>query len=162
MCVRKRNWYNVISGSDLKRKRGKEKNILTRRVRERVHFWARPTTEKGSQWVGMKEWRSETVVIPPMVGRSSAVRVFIAISTHHQTVSVWKNKDLLCYRCNSSQIKWELRWHQVAQNLQWLAIFFLSFFLSSSSFLLVSCRERDLCTTFLVVKVLYTLFKKIL
>lgn len=46
---------------------------LTRRVRERVHFWARPTIEKGSQWVGIKECNNETVAIPPIVDRSSAL-----------------------------------------------------------------------------------------
>lgn len=50
-------------------------DVLTRRVLERVHFWARPTTEKGSQCVGMKECRSETVAMPPIVDRSSAVMV---------------------------------------------------------------------------------------
>lgn len=54
-------------------------NAVTRRVRERVHFWARPTMEKGSQWVGIKEWRRETVAIPPMVETSLAVKVSIPV-----------------------------------------------------------------------------------
>jgi hypothetical protein len=33
--------------------------------------------EKGSQWVGMKECSSETVAIPPMVDRSSALKLSI-------------------------------------------------------------------------------------
>lgn len=55
-------------------------DVLTRRVRERVHFWARPTMEKGSQCVGMKEWRSDTVAIPPIVDRSSALILPTAIA----------------------------------------------------------------------------------
>ncbi|EXB80091.1 hypothetical protein L484_013417 [Morus notabilis] len=54
-------------------------NALTKRVRERVHFWARPTMENGSQCVGMNEWRSDTVAIPPIVDRSSALRERIGI-----------------------------------------------------------------------------------
>ena len=54
------------------------RDSLTRRVRGRVHFWARPTTEKGSQWVGMKEWSSETVAIPPIVERSFALKLSIS------------------------------------------------------------------------------------
>lgn len=33
--------------------------------------------EKGSQCVGMNEWRIDTVAIPPIVDRSSAVKLFI-------------------------------------------------------------------------------------
>lgn len=73
--IAKRNG-NGKRRSGRKKKGGGKKmeNVLTRRVRERVHFWARPTMEKGSQCVGMKEWRSDTVAIPPIVDRSSALK----------------------------------------------------------------------------------------
>lgn len=61
---------------NVKQERGRE-DILTRRVLERVHFWARPTMEKGIQCVGIKEWRRETVAIPPIVERSSALKLSI-------------------------------------------------------------------------------------
>lgn len=76
--------------------KGKGGYILTRRVLERVHFWARPTIEKGSQCVGMKEWRSETVAIPPIVDRSSALN-FLSITLQHsinlssQSITVSQN-----------------------------------------------------------------------
>ena len=71
-----------IWGRKKYRERERERNVLTRRVRERVHFWARPTMEKGSQCVGMKEWRSDTVAIPPIVDRSSALILPNAIIFH--------------------------------------------------------------------------------
>lgn len=49
-------------------------DLLTKRVRESVHFCARPTIEKGSQCVGMNECKSDTVAIPPIVDRSSALK----------------------------------------------------------------------------------------
>ena len=45
-----------------------------KRVLERVHFLTRPTMENGNQWVGMKEWSSDMVAIPPIIDRSSAVK----------------------------------------------------------------------------------------
>lgn len=73
MTMRSKNQIQALARS------GVERDVLTSKVRERVHFWARPTMEKGSQWVGMKECRIETVAIPPIVERSSALKVSITI-----------------------------------------------------------------------------------
>ncbi len=47
---------------------------VTERVRPIRHFWARPTTTKQSQWLGMSVWRSARVNVEKSATESLTMR----------------------------------------------------------------------------------------
>lgn len=121
---------------------------LTRRVRERVHFWARPTMEKGSQWVGIKECNNETVAIPPMVDRSSAL-IPPSISLCFLP-SVFKNfatyfsfffKEFLFFFVFFP--RFQVLWSNTVETITWIRDFL--FLYSCTSVGIFSKREKTWC-----------------